>query len=106
MAFFDDETKKILEEGEFSESMILETDTLEIETAGIFDETYVEISPTTGAKVMINSPRATLYENEIKALAGEIQDGWHLQCRGKRFRITEPQPDGTGMIHLKLKKAS
>jgi len=103
--FYDDETKEVIENGEFSEDIVLITDGYGIKTAGLFDETYTEVDPSTGAKVMVNSPRCSLYEKEIKALVGEIQDGWHITCRGVRYRITEPQPDGTGMIHLKLKKA-
>ena len=102
--FYDDETKAVMESGEFSEDIVLITDEYEIETAGLFDESYLEVDPSTGARVMVNSPRASLYEKEIKALVGEIQDGWHITCRGTTYRIIEPQPDGTGMIHLKLKK--
>jgi len=103
--FFDEETKSVLESSEFSEIITLITNEYEIETAGLFDLTYMEVDPSTGAKIMIDSPRASLYENEIKELVGEILDGWHIRCRGVRYRIVEPQPDGTGMIHLKLKKA-
>ena len=103
--FYDDETKEVFENGEFSEPIILETDEYEIDTAGLFDEIYMDIDQNTGATVMVNSPRASLYEKEIKELVGEIQDGWYIRCRGRRFRIVEPQPDGTGVIHLKLKKA-
>lgn len=103
--FFDDETKEVLESGEFSEDIILETDELEIETSGLFDETYMDIDPDTGAKIMVSNPRASLYENEIKELVDEIQEGWYIRCRGKRYRITEPQSDGAGLIHLKLKNA-
>ena len=103
--FFDDETKEVIESGEFSESITLITGEYEFETAGLFDLIYMEVDPNTGAKIMVNSPRASLYEVEIKEIVGEIRDGWHITCRGVRYRITEPQPDGAGMIHLKLKKA-
>ena len=106
--FFDDDTKKLIEDSEFSESVIVEYESEDVETSGIYDDCYMEVDPNTGAKIMKDQPRLTLYYKDLLADHGEIIDGMYVQLPGrdnKRCRIVEPQVDGTGLIHLILKDA-
>lgn len=103
--FFDDDTKAMIEDSEFSESVVVEYPTENVTTSGLFDEVFLKVDPNTGAEVMVDKPRITLYYNDLKETYGEIINSMYVQARGKRFRIVEPQPDGSGIIYLVLKDA-
>lgn len=105
MTVFDDELKSMME-GEFSEDVTLETPSIDIDTAGIFDETYETIDPDTGAIVMSPNPRVSLFSKEVLAVVAKIEQGWKVVVRGKRYSIkNDPKDDGAGIIILELKSA-
>lgn len=104
MTVFDDELKSMME-GEFSESFTLEAPSLDIETEGIFDESYETIDPETGAVVLSNTPRASIFSKEILTVVNKIEEGWILIARGKRYRIKSVNNDGAGIIIMELKNA-
>jgi len=101
---FNDELKQMIE-GEFSESIILETPSVSISTTGLYDQIYEQIDPETGAVVMSNNPRVSIYSVEILEAITEIEEGWIVVARGKRHRIKNVQNDGAGIIILELKNA-
>jgi len=101
---FNDELKQMIE-GEFSESIILETPSVSITTSGIYDQIYEQVDPETGAVVMSNNPRVSIYSVEILEAITEIEEGWIVIARGKRHRIKTVQNDGAGIIILELKNA-
>lgn len=104
MTVFDDELKSMIE-GEFSESITLETPFVNIDTVGFFDETYEQIDPETGALVMSNNPRASIYSKDALTVVDKIEEGWILIARGKRYRIKTVNNDGAGIITMELKNA-
>lgn len=105
MTAFDDELKTMME-GEFSEEMTLETPSVDIETRGIFDLTFEMIDPDTGATIMSDHPRASIFSKEVLAVISEIDEGSILVVRGKRYRVKTPvHDDGAGIIIMELKNA-
>lgn len=105
MSVFDDELKSIID-GEFSEIIILETPYLNIETRGLYDETYEMYDPETGASILSQNPRVILYANDILERITKIEQFWKVIARSKRFSITNaPKDDGNGLIVLELKNA-
>lgn len=103
--FYDNDTKDLIEASECSEAVVIEYPSGNVSTFGIFDEVFMQVQPDTGARIMITKPRLTLYYNDILEEYGEITNHMYVTCRNKRFRVTEPQSDGTGLIHLVLKDA-
>ncbi len=107
----DADTKELLS-AEFSEPCTIVfddgVDTVTISTEGIFDKTYLEVDADTGASVMSNNPRITIYDKEIEAeLYRKINDdageNWLLTVRGTTYRIKSAEPDGIGMLIIYLK---
>jgi hypothetical protein len=96
---------KSIMEGEFSEALILETPSHEISFNGLFEKTYEQIEPETGAVIMSKTPRASFFEDEIVAIVGEIKEDWTITARGKKYRITSPQSNGDGLCIVELKNA-
>lgn len=103
MSFWDADTKAAAE-GEFSEPVTVENDSLSVETRGIFEEVFDKVDPETGLTVLSKNPRAILYSREIEAEMGEIEEGWFLTARSVKYRIKEPQ-HFEGMIVMELKRA-
>jgi hypothetical protein len=96
---------KSIMEGEFSESLILETPSHEITFDGFFETTFLMIDSETGMPVLSKNPRASFYEDEIVAVTGPIEEGWFITARGIKYRIKSPQPDGEGLCVVELKNA-
>ena len=108
-----EDAKNILA-GEFSEPVTIvffdDPEEVTIDTTGIYDETYMEIDPETGAIVQSKNPRVTVFAREIEDAIGreisdDIEEDWLVKARGKDFRIKSVQKDGTGVAHLPLKNA-
>ena len=108
-----EDAKSILS-GEFSETIEITfnygAQNITIQATGIFDETYEEVDPDTGAIVMSKNPRVTIYAKDIEEAVGQeisedIEDNWLVVARGRLFRIKSVQKDGTGVAYLPLKKS-
>jgi hypothetical protein len=78
-------------EGEFSESLVLETPS--------------QVDPETGAVVMSKNPRASFYQTDIVAITGDIEEGWFITAEGVKYIIKTPQPVGDGLCLVDLKNA-
>lgn len=111
-AFLDsvDEDSKMLLSAEFAESCTLFFDDgTTIQTEGIFDSTYIEIDSQTGASVMSNNSRLTIYSKEISTelhdnLVDSADDEWTATIRGIAYNVKSAQSDGFGWLTLYLKK--
>jgi hypothetical protein len=68
MIDFDSDTRSIIQ-GEFSELITLTFNegslTTSVEVLGIFDETYLELDPSTGAAIQSDESRVVIFEKEI-----------------------------------------
>lgn len=105
MSVFDDELKNMME-GEFSEDFTLETPFTTISLSGFFDQTYEQVDPDTGAVIMSNSPRVSVYAVDLLSQVDRVEEGWILNARGKRYRIKNPpHNDGAGILIMELKNA-
>ncbi|MCB1147797.1 MAG: hypothetical protein KDK38_13440 [Leptospiraceae bacterium] len=67
---------------------------------GIFDETYEEIDPDTGAVVMSKMPRCIIWNNDIPA--GGFAQGSQLIIRGNTYVAKTIELDGQGSLVVKL----
>lgn len=103
--FYDDDIRSVMENGEFSEDIVIENDSVTITTKGFFDETFQQIDPETGAVVMSKNPRVSIFDRDIIEQVGEIREGWTVRVRGVTYRIKSPQSDGAGLSVLELKRA-
>lgn len=105
MTVFDDELKNMME-GEFSEDFALETPFSNFTVKGFFDQTYEQVDPDTGAIIVSNSPRISVYSVELLAQIEKVEEGWIVIARGKRYRIKDPpHDDGAGILTMELKNA-
>lgn len=67
----------------------------------IFDRSYVEVDPISGAPVSTGHPVATVRDSEFTGVAA----GDQLAIGASNYIITSVQPDGTGITVLALRKA-
>jgi hypothetical protein len=63
----------------------------------IFDKTYLESLGMSGS-----DPIALGIETDFPG----IEEGQSLTIRGTEYRITTPQPDGTGLVSIQLEVAN
>jgi hypothetical protein len=101
-------------EGEWSESITIRYrdsggTEQEFTSTCIFDETYETVDPDTGAPVLSNYSRATLWEKEIEdeigqEIAADEDDYWRAIVRDQEYYIKHPERDGTGLVLIDLKK--
>jgi hypothetical protein len=66
---------------------------------GIFDETYLEVDPDTGASVMSQYPRVTIHDSNLPE---GFSQGDQVTIKGKTYKARTIEPDGQGMIQVKL----
>lgn len=113
MALLDDienDLKETFLEGEFSESVTINTGSVTHTGQGVFDLTYQEVNVQTGQKVQSKTPRVSLYGPTWElALGEEITDkvalNWVYTIRGINYKLKERQADGTGWYLVYLTKA-
>lgn len=86
---------KAMIEADFSESIIL----ISTPVQGIFDETYVEVDPETGAAIMSRFPRVS-FSSEVLPV-GFVQ-GSSVVARGKTYKAKTIEKDGQGLVMVKL----
>lgn len=116
MSFLDDiatETSDVMVRGEFSEAMTLLYSAtggdVEIPTRGLFDNSYEQFVGEDGTEVSTRDPKATIYTTDLEetyglAIAEDEDLNWRLIVRETTYRIYDTEPDGTGVIIMKLRK--
>lgn len=94
-----------LYEAEFSEPITFPE--LEFDTRAVFDESFEQIDPATGAVVLSDNPRIGIGIKEIEAkLCKKIEIGWLVIARDVQFRIHKIEPDGHGAAAIILKRVN
>ncbi len=87
-------------EGDFSESVTISDGAgQEASIRGLFEKSYLEVNPDTGAAVMSTKPRVSVWPSGI---AFTIRQGHTVMAGGKSYRVRELQPDGQGCVVLYL----
>lgn len=108
----DSDTRFILE-AEFTESIVLKYRVGGVETeyptTCIFDETYETIDPETGAPVLSNYSRATVWEKKIETdvlqkIKEDENDNWRAEIRNVDYFIKHVERDGFGIALMDLKR--
>ncbi len=84
---------------EFAQDITLTGSGDPVTVQGIFDETYQEVDPETGAIVMSSNPRVMLWASEIPA--GFVQ-GSSVVVNGHTYKARTIEPDAQGIKVVKL----
>ncbi len=89
--------------GEFADDAIVRA-SLEVvvRVRGIYDNTYLEIDPNTGATVASKKPRLTVFLGDVSF---EVRQGHIVTVSGRAYRVRDIQPDGLGSASLYLDPA-
>lgn len=113
MAFLDtiaDDLQAMLE-GEWSETVTIDTGTTTHTGQGVFDLTYQEVNLQTGLKSQNKTPRIGLYgptwqdELGVSEITDKISANWTYTIRGVNYKSKEVKPDGTGWVMVYFTKA-
>jgi hypothetical protein len=73
--------------------------------SGIFDNSYLLVSPEGDGQVASLSPVVTLTADDLARLPrGAAYEGDTVLIGAATYEVTEVQPDGTGMVMLRLEK--
>ncbi len=72
---------------------------------GIFDSAYLLVSPEGEGQVATLAPVLTVTADDLAALPrGTAFEGDVVRIGAATYEVTEVQPDGTGMVMLRLEK--
>ena len=99
-------------EGEWGETVAINTGSVTHTGTGVFDLTYQEVNLQTGLKSQSNTPRVSLYGPTWEAalsvpkITDKIAAKWVYTIRGVNYNSKTVQPDGTGWVLVYLVKAA
>lgn len=71
---------------------------------GIFDRQFLALDTGDGAVTGVSVTFTCRADDLAALLYGRARQGDHLTIEGERWRVVEPQADGTGMMVLVLQK--
>lgn len=91
---------------EFSVPVSIQSETIVIDTTCIFDETYLTVDET-GATVQSTHPQIGVYivaiDAQLDSPLSEETSNTRVTVKGKTYRISHVERDGTGYARILLK---